>query len=94
MHKFSDFADERPLAGDKISLNEVLNIEVVIKDYHIAPSKKKTDTECLTLQLEFQGKDRVLFTGSTVLKNQILKYKDQLPFQTTIKKINNYFSFT
>lgn len=94
MHKFSDFADKHPLAGDKISLNEVLNIEVIIKAFHIAPSNKRTDTEYLTLQLELNNKDRVLFTGSTVLKNQILKYKDKLPFQTTIKKINNYFSFT
>ena len=40
------------------------------------------------------GKVYVTFTGSVVLMDKIEKYKDQLPFITTIKKINKSYMFT
>lgn len=57
-------------------------------------TKKKENSEYVTIHIEYEGKHRVVFTGSVVLKNQLDKYKDHLPFQTTIKKINNFYSFT
>ena len=36
----------------------------------------------------------VLFTGSAVLKNQIEKYKDKIPFNAKILKINKYYTFS
>ena len=38
--------------------------------------------------------DYIVFTGSGVLIDQIEKYKDNLPFYVTIKKIDRYYTFT
>lgn len=93
MHRFSDFAEENPLEGEKISLLELLNKEIEVLAYQISDSKQKSGTRCLTLQIRYEDKLRVLFTGSSVLISQVLKYADELPFQAKIKKINNYFTF-
>lgn len=43
---------------------------------------------------EMIEKLRVIFTNSTVLKEQLQRYKEHLPFCTTIIKNNKYFSFS
>ena len=93
MKKFSDFSDENILDGDKIKIDEVLNIEIKIINYRLSKSKYQ-DKKCLTIQFEFNNEKHVLFTGSEVLINQIDKYKDEIPFETTIRKINKYYTFT
>lgn len=82
------------MAGKKIPLNEVLNREIVVKAFRTTPSTKKPGTICLTLCIEIDGVERVIFTGSTVLAQQAEKYKDQMPFEATIKKIDNFYSFS
>lgn len=94
MQKFSDFNQDAVMDGDKISLTDILNQEIVVLNYRKAKSKKKENSEYVTIHIEYDGKHRIVFTGSVVLKNQLDKYKDHLPFQTTIKKINNFYSFT
>ena len=97
MHRFSDFADEEQLAGQKIKIADVIDKEIVVKNYRITGSKysdKTTKKQCLTLQIEIDDKAYVLFTGSTVLIGQIDKYKDELPFLATIQKIDKFYSFT
>ena len=87
MHKFSDFADEEQLAGQKIKIADVIDKEIVVKNYRVTGSKysdKTTKKQCLTLQIEIEGKAYVLFT----------KYKDEMPFITTIQKIDRFYSFT
>lgn len=46
------------------------------------------------IQIELHGELRVIFTNSTVLKEQLQRYKEHLPFCTTIIKNNKYFSFS
>lgn len=94
MEKFSDFCNEVALVGDKVALSEVLNQPIEVEKFRKSKSKQKEGTEYVTIQIKYQGKERVIFTGSDVLKNQLEKYKDHLPFETIIKKINNYYSFT
>lgn len=94
MHKFSDFSEERTFDGDKIPIADVLNREIAVLNYRTGGSKQKAGTKCTTIQIEVDGKHRVIFTGSEVLANQPEKYSDQLPFMTTIKKINDFYSFT
>lgn len=53
--------------------------------------------ECVTIQFEYPdkpGEKYVIFTGSTVLSDQLQKYKDELPFFATIKKIDRYYTLT
>ncbi len=95
MNKFSDFAEnEHGLDGDKLTIGEILNKEVVVKAYRIMPSKCVRDKDCLQLQFEFEGKTYIIFSNSTVLIKQITKYADKLPFIATIKKVGSYYTFT
>lgn len=95
MKRFSDFADEpNIMTGDKIKISEVLNREIEVIGYKISDSKQKSGTKYLTLQFKLEGEEKILFTGSTILIEQIEKYKDEIPFLTTIKQVNRYYTFT
>jgi len=93
MKKFGDFAKETILDGTKIRIDDVINKEITILNHSIKTSKLK-DGNYLTLQIEKDDKKYVIFTGSLVLIDQIKKYKDEIPFLTTIRKINKYYSLT
>jgi hypothetical protein len=95
--RFSDFAEEqRPLDGDKIKIEQVLNIEIEILGYRVTRSKyeKNRSGKCLQLQVDLDGAHKVLFTGSDVLIEQMEKYGHQVPFQATIKKIDRYYTLS
>lgn len=93
MNKFGDFASSVLFDGDKISLEEVLDKEIIIKKYKISGSKYRSSS-CLTLHIEFEKENRVIFTGSVVLMDQVKQYENMLPFSTIIKKFNSYYTFT
>ena len=40
------------------------------------------------------GEKKVVFTNSTVLKDQLERYKEHLPFITTIIKPKKYYTFS
>ena len=40
------------------------------------------------------GQKRVVFTGSDVIIDQMEKYQEEIPFVSTIKKINRYYTLT
>lgn len=95
--RFSDFAEgDGPLEGDKVKIDSILNQEILITGYKIRNSKyRKEGTEqYLTIQFQIDEHERILFTGSNVLIDQLEKYKDNLPFYTTIKKVDRYYTFT
>ena len=96
MKHFSDFAKEKILDGEKIKLEDLLNIEVIILNYSIKNSKysKNDSGKYLTLQIEKDNRKYVVFTGSDVLIDQMEKYGDQIPFVATPRKINRYYSLT
>lgn len=95
MKRFSDFASNDKLDGKKIKIDDILNKEIIIKNHTTKKSKySKEDDDYLTLQLEMNNENYILFTGSKVLLDQIIKYKENIPFITTIKKIDRYFTFT
>lgn len=98
MHNFKDF-DIKPrinvFVGDKISVKKLLNLPIKVLDFKIEPSRQKEGTELLTLQIEKSDEKRVVFTGSTVLIDQIKRVpKENFPFQTTINGHNDYYEFT
>lgn len=92
--KFCEFAEEeQPLEGKKRKIEEILNIEILLTGYRIGKSKYK-DRNYLTLQYENGNEKYITFTGSEVLIKQAQKYADKMPFLTTIRKINNYYTMT
>lgn len=97
MKRFSDFAkDENITDGEKIKLVNILNKEILIVGYKIKTSQfqKTNSNKYLLLQFVSENKKYVAFTGSSVLADQIEKYKDEIPFTTTIVKIDKYFTFS
>lgn len=98
MNRFSDFSTEQ-LIGEKISIDKILNKEIKVlafrlKNSKIENSKIEKGSTYAQIQIELHGELRVIFTNSTVLKEQLQRYKEHLPFCTTIIKNNKYFSFS
>ena len=82
-------------AGKSIKIDEILNVSITVHDFKIEPSKKKLNSDYLTLQIEIDDRKRVVFTGATILIQVIKKVpKDKFPFTTTIVKRNDYLEFT
>lgn len=93
--RFGDFAeDSKPFEGDKKRIDDILNQEILIINFKIRESKKRQDSSYATIQFNQEEKNFILFTGSTVLIDQLEKYKNTLPFYATIKKIDRYYTFT
>lgn len=83
---FSDFAIDETLIGEKIQIERILNKRVLITRYRINKSKFK-ESNYVTIQFTLDDKTHVVFTGSEVLMKQLEKYKDKMPYNTTIVKI-------
>jgi len=93
--RFSSFAkNQMPMPGNKKHLDDILNREITVIDYRMRRSTKRDGTECLQLQFMLDNEVCVLFTGSSVLSNQIKECGDKMPFVTTIVKIDRYYSFS
>jgi len=97
MKKFGDFAkEEKIMDGEKMKLVEILNREITVIGHKIRGSQyAKSNTErYLSLQFELDGTKHVTFTGSNVLIDQMERYAEEIPFTTTIVKIDKYFTFS
>ncbi len=92
---FASFAEEsKPLDGDKKKIDDILGQNILVLDFKINPSKQNKGTSYATIQFKIDKINYVVFTGSSVLSGQLEKYKDNLPFNTVIKKINKYYTFS
>ena len=93
--QFSDFAEEtKVFDGDKKKIDEILNNAILVLDFKTKKSKHHRDSQYITIQFKIDGIVYICFNGSKVLADQLEKYKDNLPFYTTIKKIDKYYTFT
>jgi capsule polysaccharide modification protein KpsS len=93
--RFSDFAEEsKAFDGDKKKIDEILNKEILVIDFKLKESKHHRDTQYLTLQFKIGDTTFIMFNGSSVLADQLEKYKDNLPFYAVIKKIDKYYTFS
>jgi len=96
MRKFSELGvvAKRSFVGDSISIEEILDKEIIVEFFEIKPSKKVIDQDCLYIQIKFEGKDRVIFTSSTFLMAPLRQLKDEdFPFKAKIKRVNKHFEF-
>jgi len=103
--KFSELSTYKMLDGNKKSLAEILDKEIVITGYRVKDSKYSGSNPYLTLQFYFAEDDsktrHVVFTGSGVLQSQIEDAAKNLEekgldflFSTTISKVGKCFSMT
>lgn len=99
MKKFSDFAKEQTqLEGAKEKLDDLLNKEIEILAFRISNSKFSKNKNGNYATVQFKENEtcqpKVFFTGSDVLLEQLEKYESELPFATTIRKINRYYTLS
>jgi hypothetical protein len=95
--RFSDFSNEPvALEGGKLAIDAIVNQEIEVLKYRLADSSypKNKSGKYLTLQFNLDKQTHIVFTGSDVLARQCEQYQDELPFLTTIKKINRYYTMT
>ena len=94
---FSSFAhDQLPMPGVKKHIEDILDKPILIVDYKIRKSTRHEDSNCLQLQFVYNNEVCVLFTGSSVLLDQIriAAEKTDGPFYATITRIHKYYSFS
>lgn len=93
--RFSDFAEEsKSFEGDKKKIEDILNKEILIIDFKIKDSKQRQNSLYATIQFRIGDDTFIVFSGSTVLINQLEKYKENLPFFTIIKRIDKYYTLS
>ncbi len=100
--KFSQLGIKRPdsvaLKGEKIKINKVLNRAIVIERAIIEDSnfKDNGDGKRLSMQIQFNGEQRLLWSSSQSLKKQFIEMQgmqDAFPVETTITEDNQNFYF-
>ena len=97
MKQFSDFSkEENRLDGDKVKLDSILDEEITIFGFTLAKSNfsKNKSGQYITVQFSRDKDKQVFFSGSDVIIDQLQRYKDEIPFKTTIKKINKYYTLS
>lgn len=96
MRRFSDFAvDETRLDGDKVKIDDILDQDITIKAFTLSDSRFSKNKSGKYITVQFQssdGMDKVFFSGSDVLIDQLQRYKCEMPFIAKIKKINKYYT--
>lgn len=79
-------------------MERILDKQIEVLAFEIQPSKafpEKGDGNYIKMQIEFNNEKRIVFTSSSVLKDQIQRVPDdKFPFTTVIKKTNDHFEFT
>ena len=97
--KFSDLGIKLDttglLMGEKIPMSKIINKDIIVKSYKLDKSKYE-NKQCLTIQISVDGIDRVVFTSSKILINQIEQIrKEDFPFESKIEIFNkNGYLFT
>lgn len=84
------------IAGAKMKIDNVINKEILVTGYDIKASKfENTGGKCcLTLQFVLNDQKYVLFSGSSILIEQMEKYGGEIPFIATIRKIDRYYTLS
>lgn len=94
--KFSDFNDKDDsfFSGSKLKIDALLGQEILIKSFKVEKSKYGEDRKVLTIQYMIGEETHISFTGSSVLIDQLEKYKQELPFSAIVEKVDKFYTLT
>lgn len=93
MKKFSELgvkieSDRTIFECKQISINDILNCEIVIKEY-LKDLKTKHGENRYLVNIEFEGPDAKFFSNSKHIKDTLDAIpKESFPFSTTIKSVS------
>lgn len=95
--EFGDFklvVKKKIFNGPKISTNDLHDKVMIVVDYEVGPSKKVAGTLCTTIQIIFEEKNRVIFTSSMFLREDLEQLDENcFPFRAKMVKINDHLKF-
>lgn len=92
---FKDIAtreDIGGLEGKKVKLESILGKEVLITNFECRRSRFQN--EYMILQFRDGDELKVTFTAAGVIRKQLERHRDQLPFYATIIKKNKYYTLS
>lgn len=78
-------SDEEMLEGDKITIDEVLNREIILRATRVRDSEFY-DGEYIIMQIEMDGNLHIVNSSGKVLIDQAEKLEDKLPIRCKITK--------
>jgi hypothetical protein len=92
---FSQIAAEDNLRLAFVRARRGKSWQILITGFRLNESKFKSNSpRCLTVQFMKGENQHVVFTGSSVLINQLEKYGKEIPFLVTIRKIERYYTLS
>jgi len=93
--KFSDFVEEdiETLIGTRTKIDDILEKDIIIKSFTVSKSRQIFN-EMFTIYFKLENKMYFIRTSSSILKTQIEKYSQKLPFSTRIVKVGRNYVFT
>ena len=107
MVNFSDLVEEVSLSGDKVKIDDILDKSIVLTGVQIKESKyaHKGVNWCTKIQFYYADdeteKRYVVFTGSTVIKDQMDRLQDAIRAENLdfavvakIQKVGNYYTIS
>lgn len=98
MNNFKDLGikpAEKPLTGEKIKMNKVLNLDITVIDFRIVDSKYYKGTKCLYLGIDLNGTKHIVFAQGNILIQVIEQIPvNKFPFKTRIIKENGRYEFS
>jgi hypothetical protein len=95
MKDFSEFHKDTVLEGDKLSMGSVIDAAIEVLGFAERASRysKSNDGKYMIIQIRHNGRKGVIFTASEILKQQLVTYKDMLPFKAKIIYNGKYYTF-
>jgi hypothetical protein len=100
MFEFKDLGIKpktKAFTGDKINIDYILNKRILVHAFKIDKSKfeKGGNGNRLTLQIDVDNSQRIVFTGSVNLQEMIKQVPEgKFPFSTVIIKKDKRYEFT
>ena len=76
--------------GEKIKISKILNLEILVHKYKLEESKQFRGTDCLYLQIELNGTDHLVTSGSRYLIEAVKQVEPHdFPFSAKIIEEQN-----
>lgn len=86
-HLKKRFDGKKRFAGAVVSIRELVNLPIVVKDFEVGVKTSQGEDRCV-VSIEQNGEPKKFFTNSEEMKNilqQVSEMPDGFPFETTIK---------
>lgn len=91
MKRFADLPQEkRDVWVEKVKISEVIGKEIIITGFTILPSKYGENEEATRIDFELNGERHICYTSSALLRRQLERTRDELPYLAVITQKDHW----